>query len=144
MSLPQIAAPGNRPGGVFKGVFTLDTVADTFLNMSKYQKGYVWVNGHNLGRYWNIGPQYLLYCPAPWLKKGRNEIVVLDLHLHSRTGLGCAVPRRPFAVPPYFLPASSGRWRTSGQVRGKIRGKELQNLQMFSGQSYTIGGVPGL
>jgi beta-galactosidase len=40
----------------------------------------VWVNGHNLGRYWNIGPQHRLYCPAGWLKRGANEIVVLDLH----------------------------------------------------------------
>jgi len=80
MSLRKTAATGNKPGGVFRGVFNLDTFADTFLDMSRYQKGYVWVNGHNLGRYWNIGPQYRLYCPAPWLKKGRNEIVVLDLH----------------------------------------------------------------
>ena len=35
---------------------------------------------HNLGRYWNIGPQKQLYCPAPWLKKGKNEIVIFDLH----------------------------------------------------------------
>lgn len=37
-------------------------------------------NGHHLGRYWNIGPQKRLYCPAGWLKRGANEIVVLDLH----------------------------------------------------------------
>jgi len=40
----------------------------------------VWVNGHNLGRYWDIGPQKRLYCPAPWLRRGANEIIVLDLH----------------------------------------------------------------
>ena len=44
-----------------------------------YQKGVVWVNGHNLGRYWNVGPQQHLYCPAPWLRKGANEIPILDL-----------------------------------------------------------------
>jgi len=38
------------------------------------------VNGHNLGRFWNIGPQQKLYCPASWLKKGTNEIIVFDLH----------------------------------------------------------------
>ena len=48
--------------------------------MSKYNKGVVWVNGHNLGRYWQIGPQKRLYCPAPWLTKGVNEMIVLDLH----------------------------------------------------------------
>jgi beta-galactosidase len=37
------------------------------------------VNGHNLGRYWNIGPQQRLFCPGTWLQKGRNEIVVFDL-----------------------------------------------------------------
>jgi beta-galactosidase len=73
-------AATDRPGGFFKGSFELAQVADTFLDLSKYQKGYVWVNGHNLGRYWNIGPQQRLFCPAPWLRKGRNEIVVLDLH----------------------------------------------------------------
>lgn len=48
--------------------------------MSSYQKGLVWVNGHNLGRHWNIGPQKRLYCPAGWLKQGQNEVVVFDLH----------------------------------------------------------------
>ena len=41
--------------------------------------GYAWVNGHNLGRYWSIGPQRHLYVPAEWLRVGRNEVVVLDL-----------------------------------------------------------------
>ncbi len=69
-----------KPGVFFKGSFTLEGVADTFIDMSNYEKGVVWVNGHNLGRYWNIGPQYRLYCPAPWLRKGENEVVVFDLH----------------------------------------------------------------
>jgi len=47
--------------------------------MSNYKKGVVWVNGHNLGRYWEIGPQHSLYCPAGFLKKGDNEIVIFDL-----------------------------------------------------------------
>jgi beta-galactosidase len=38
----------------------------------------LWVNGHNLGRYWKIGPQQTLYCPGVWLKSGRNEIMVLE------------------------------------------------------------------
>ena len=56
-------------------------MADTFLDMSKWKKGVVWVNGHNLGRYWSIGPQQRLYCPAPWLKKGENFVVILDMDL---------------------------------------------------------------
>jgi beta-galactosidase len=42
-------------------------------------KGLVWVNGHNLGRYWLVGPQQSLFAPAPWLKSGVNEVIVLDL-----------------------------------------------------------------
>jgi hypothetical protein len=74
------AANNEKQGIFFKGEFTLDKLADTYIDMSKYKKGIVWVNGHNLGRYWEIGPQYTLYCPEPWLKKGKNEIVVFDLH----------------------------------------------------------------
>jgi beta-galactosidase len=48
--------------------------------VSQWKKGVVWINGHNLGRYWEIGPQKKLYCPAPWLKIGKNEIVIFDLH----------------------------------------------------------------
>jgi beta-galactosidase len=69
-----------RPGVFFKGEFELTTVGDTYIDVSQWKKGVVWVNGHNLGRYWNIGPQFQLYCPAPWLKKGKNEIVIFDIH----------------------------------------------------------------
>lgn len=69
-----------QPGTFFKGEFELTNLGDTYIDMSKWEKGVVWVNGHNLGRYWNIGPQFQLYCPAPWLKKGKNEIVIFDLH----------------------------------------------------------------
>lgn len=68
-----------KNGMFFKGEFNLDTPADTYFDMSNYKKGMVYVNGHNLGRYWYIGPQQRLYCPASWLKKGKNEIVVFDL-----------------------------------------------------------------
>jgi beta-galactosidase len=61
-------------------VFELNVTADTYFDMSGFKKGVVWVNGHNLGRYWYVGPQQRLYCPAGWLKKGKNSMVVLDLH----------------------------------------------------------------
>ena len=54
--------------------------SDTYIDVAAYTKGIVWVNGHNLGRFWNIGPQKRLFCPAPWLKEGINEIIVFDLH----------------------------------------------------------------
>ena len=78
-SLPA-GAIDPRPGTFFRGAFRLDAPADTFIDMTGYKKGVVWVNGHNLGRYWDIGPQTRLYCPAPWLKAGENEVVVFDLH----------------------------------------------------------------
>jgi beta-galactosidase len=67
------------PGYFFKGYFNLSEVGDTYFDLSKYSKGMVYINGHNLGRYWNIGPQQRLYCPAGWLKKGNNEIILFDL-----------------------------------------------------------------
>jgi len=63
----------------FKAFFNLSQVGDTYLDMSKWGKGMVWVNGHDLGRFWRIGPAQTLYLPGCWLKKGRNEIIVFDL-----------------------------------------------------------------
>ncbi|HEY3884975.1 MAG TPA: beta-galactosidase family protein [Vicinamibacterales bacterium] len=68
-----------RPGLFFRGTFTLDRVADTYIDMTGYKKGVVWANGHNLGRYWDVGPQMRLYCPAPWLHRGENDVVVFDM-----------------------------------------------------------------
>ncbi len=62
-----------------KGYLTLDEVADTYLDFSAWGKGVVWINGHNLGKYWEIGPQQTVYVPAEWLKKGKNEVVVFEL-----------------------------------------------------------------
>ena len=61
------------------GTFNLTQVADTYLDMRKWGKGVVWINGHNIGKYWSIGPQQTLYVPAEWLKKGSNTIAVLEL-----------------------------------------------------------------
>jgi beta-galactosidase GanA len=70
----------SKPGVIFKGNFAIGIKGDTFIDVSNYTKGIVWVNGHNLGRYWNIGPQQRLFCPASWLRAGVNEILILDLH----------------------------------------------------------------
>ena len=63
----------------YKATFNLDKTGDTFLDMSTWGKGMVWVNGHAMGRFWEIGPQQTLFMPGCWLKEGKNEIVVLDL-----------------------------------------------------------------
>nr|CAB3249256.1 beta-galactosidase-1-like protein 2 [Phallusia mammillata] len=52
--------------------------SDTYVDMSEWGKGVVFVNGMNLGRYWAIGPQQALYLPAPWLVKGKNQIIVFE------------------------------------------------------------------
>jgi len=69
----------DRPGKFFKGDFDLQETGDTYFDLSNYSKGMVYINGHNLGRYWNIGPQQHLFCPASWLNKGHNEIIIFDL-----------------------------------------------------------------
>ena len=53
----------------YKATFKLDETGDTFLDMSTWGKGMVWVNGHAIGRFWEIGPQQTLYMPGCWLKK---------------------------------------------------------------------------
>ena len=65
--------------GYHRGYFNLKKVGDTFLNFETWGKGQVYVNGHALGRIWSIGPQQTLYVPGCWLKKGKNEIIVLDV-----------------------------------------------------------------
>lgn len=71
-------APASQPG-YYRGYFQLSKVGDTFLNFENWGKGQVYVNGHAMGRIWSIGPQQTLYVPGCWLKKGRNEVVVLDV-----------------------------------------------------------------
>ena len=65
--------------GYHRGYFNLTKVGDTFLNFETWGKGQVYVNGHAMGRIWSIGPQQTLYVPGCWLKKGQNEIIVLDV-----------------------------------------------------------------
>ena len=63
----------------YKGEFFVDEPADTFLKPSGFTKGFILINGVNIGRYYNpAGPQKTLYVPACFLKKGKNEIVVFE------------------------------------------------------------------
>ena len=75
----RFSSSNPRVPAFFRGQFQLSSLGDTFLDMQGWGKGYVWVNGHNLGRYWKIGPQQTLFLPATWLKQGTNSVVVLDL-----------------------------------------------------------------
>ncbi|TLS46268.1 beta-galactosidase [Streptomyces montanus] len=67
------------------GTFDVRTPADTFLSLPGWTKGQAWVNGFHLGRYWNRGPQRTLYVPAPVLRPGTNELVLLELHATTGT-----------------------------------------------------------
>ena len=71
-------AIGDQPA-YYRATFNLKKTGDTYLDMRTWGKGLVWVNGHCIGRFWQVGPQQTLYLPGCWLKKGKNEIVVLDV-----------------------------------------------------------------
>lgn len=66
----------------YRATFVISAPGDTFLDMGHLSKGVAWVNGHALGRFWNIGPQRTLYVPGPWLRTGVNELVIFDLDDH--------------------------------------------------------------
>ncbi|MBR5840649.1 MAG: beta galactosidase jelly roll domain-containing protein, partial [Victivallales bacterium] len=88
----------------YRGYFEAETVCDTFIKVPGGMKGNVWLNGFNLGRYWNVGPQLTLYAPAPLLKKGRNEIIVFELHGMRDEGVE-SVDKRDFGTSvPMKLP----------------------------------------
>ena len=76
---------GREKGALYRAEVDLQNPIDTFLDMRGWQKGYVWVNGHLLGRYWNIGPQERLYCPGEFLKNGKNTVEILDLFMVTET-----------------------------------------------------------
>jgi beta-galactosidase len=88
-NLEQIAsAPAGQDGLLHTASFTVSKAADTFIDMSGWGLGFVWVNGHLLGRHSSLGPQTRLYCPGEWLKAGANRIVVFDLY--AKPGLAIA------------------------------------------------------
>ncbi|WP_426996484.1 glycoside hydrolase family 35 protein [Pseudarthrobacter sp. N5] len=66
-------------GKLASAEFQVDTAADTYLALPGFGKGFVWINGFLLGRYWGVGPQITLYIPAPLICQGLNSIKVLEL-----------------------------------------------------------------
>jgi beta-galactosidase len=90
MNWQIFALPFERPPGAgflrhdargpsfFRGTFCMDEPADTFVDVRDVRKGALWINGRCAGRIWEIGPQRSLYVPAPWLRSGENEAVVLE------------------------------------------------------------------
>ncbi|MEU9558572.1 glycoside hydrolase family 35 protein [Streptomyces fumanus] len=95
------AASGTGPaaGPAFHhGTFEVGTPADAFLALPGWTKGLAWVNGFALGRYWNRGPQRTLYVPAPVLRPGANDLVLLELH--GTTAARAAFTGEPDLGPP--------------------------------------------
>ncbi len=99
--------PGDQPGGTpayYRGNFRVEHPDDTFLDLRGWGKGYVWVNGRLLGRYWSIGPQQTLYLPGVWLHRGENNVIILDLHntgeRHSVEGIETSILEELHPVEP--------------------------------------------
>ncbi|MZG15857.1 beta-galactosidase, partial [Streptomyces sp. SID5914] len=89
------AAPPDGRAGFATAVLPVAEPADTFVALPGFGKGFLWVNGFLLGRYWEIGPQTTLYLPGPLLRPGDNTLTVLELErlgdriaLHERPDLG--------------------------------------------------------
>lgn len=85
---------------VATATFEVDDVADTHLALPGFGKGFVWVNGFLLGRYWKAGPQRTLYVPGPLLMRGANELRIFELE-----SIGEEVELR---TEPHLGAASSG------------------------------------
>lgn len=83
---PPLGPDDDRAPGLAQAVLNVDEPADAFLALPGSTKGFVWINGFLLGRYWNRGPQASLYLPAPLLVPGRNIVTVLELE-----GLGSRI-----------------------------------------------------
>lgn len=97
---PVADSPPEAGPAFHRGTFEVGTPADTFLSLPGWTKGQAWINGFHLGRYWNRGPQRTLYVPAPVLRPGTNELVLLELqattesrvHLTDTPDLGPVKP----------------------------------------------------
>ena len=75
----QITSPSSGHPAFWRVTVNIEKPGDTFLDLRSWGKGVVWVNGHCLGRYWNIGPTQTAYVPGCWLRAGKNEVIILDL-----------------------------------------------------------------
>ena len=73
-ALPEDGAPG-----LYRGTLDVRGAGDALLELPGWTRGFVWINGFNLGRYWSVGPQRSLYVPGPVLREGVNDVWVLEL-----------------------------------------------------------------
>lgn len=108
--------PAARAGPAFhRGRFLIRSPSDTFLDLRGWNKGMVWVNGHNLGRFWRVGPQQTLYLPGCWLRRGENEIVLFDFESAVRAPVpGLAEP----VLNEVRVPPVAGKFQASMSGKG--------------------------
>ncbi|MER5254813.1 beta-galactosidase family protein [Streptomyces sp. NPDC002855] len=96
--VPASGSGDGRPG-LYRGSVEVRGAGDALLELPGWTRGFVWVNGFNLGRYWEVGPQTSLYVPGPVLREGANEVWVLELEGATETG-----PMTLSPIPPLPLP----------------------------------------
>ncbi len=116
-----------NPPALFHATFNLTEIGDTFLDLRGWTKGWVWVNGHNLGRYWFIGPQQTLYLPGCWLKQGLNSIVVLEQEKlpEHLTVAGLKEPILDQLVKPRSTVAKVKRWKQAPELPAAVASGEF-------------------
>ncbi|MBQ6679905.1 MAG: beta galactosidase jelly roll domain-containing protein [Lachnospiraceae bacterium] len=86
----QEAAIEDHPPCFFRGRFDAEAGIDTYVSFAGFDRGYIWVNGFNLGRYDSAGPQLTLYLPGHFLKEKDNELIMLDLDpVGEKTTVDC-------------------------------------------------------
>uniref|UniRef100_A0AAU2ABF9 Beta-galactosidase n=1 Tax=Streptomyces sp. NBC_00093 TaxID=2975649 RepID=A0AAU2ABF9_9ACTN len=79
-------SPDQDSRGLYRGTVTVRGAGDARLELPGWTRGFAWVNGFGLGRYWSVGPQRSLYVPGPVLREGTNEVWVLELEGAGRAG----------------------------------------------------------
>ncbi|MEO6920772.1 MAG: beta-galactosidase [Collimonas sp.] len=142
------AAPASDQPFFAKATVSIATPQDMYIDMSAWSSGYVFVNGHNLGRYWTAaGPQTRLYCPGVWLNSGVNTIVVFEfikgsagsLSFYGESGLplGVTSPASTAAVSPPVV-------NTTYFLQNVNSGLYLDVLAAVAGSAYTYPGVQPL
>ncbi|WP_031483494.1 glycoside hydrolase family 35 protein [Streptomyces bicolor] len=87
-AVPSRELPGDGAPGLYRGTVKVRGAGDARLELPGRTRGFVWINGFGLGRYWSAGPQRSLYVPGPVLREGVNEIWVLELEETARPGSG--------------------------------------------------------
>jgi beta-galactosidase len=120
----------NRPGKFFSASFNLAAVGDAYLDLSTWNLGAVWVNGHNLGRHSaSVGPQTRWYCPGTWLNAGSNQLVIFDNYITDATQMRVALLDTPSVYQNIVL-ISGKKYTVMGNASGKFLGTVAGNTSI--------------